>query len=159
MNILEHITQKIITVAQWHEIQRSNIYQQVVFTNGCFDLLHRGHITYLAQARALGDCLVVGLNSDTSVRRLKGSSRPINSQDDRALLLAACSFIDYVILFEEDTPYTLIQQVMPNILVKGNDYALDQIVGADLVIQNGGSVQTIPFVEGYSSTRIIQKMK
>jgi D-beta-D-heptose 7-phosphate kinase/D-beta-D-heptose 1-phosphate adenosyltransferase len=107
----------------------------------------------------LGDILVVGLNSDDSVRRLKGPSRPINGEKERAFVLAALSFVDYVVLFEEDTPENLIKAVRPDVLVKGGDYALDQIVGADFVTQNGGTVTTIPFVEGYSSSHIIEQLK
>lgn len=153
MSIIQSIESKIITIAQWAKVRNEN--HNVVFTNGCFDVLHRGHVTYLAAARDLGDCLVVGLNSDASVRRLKGESRPINNENDRALVLAALSFIDYIILFEEDTPKNLIEQVRPDILVKGGDYKIEDIVGADFVQKNGGKVLTIPFVDGYSSTKII----
>lgn len=153
MSIIQSIESKIITIAQWAEVRNEN--HNVVFTNGCFDVLHRGHVTYLAAARDLGNCLVVGLNSDASVRRLKGESRPINNENDRALVLAALSFIDYIILFEEDTPKKLIEQVKPDILVKGGDYKIEDIVGADFVQKNGGKVLTIPFVDGYSSTKII----
>lgn len=130
--------------------------QKIVFTNGCFDVLHFGHVHYLMEAKALGDILVVGLNSDDSVRRLKGPSRPINGEKERAFVLAALSCIDYVVVFEEDTPKELIETVRPDVLVKGGDYALDQIVGADFVTRNGGTVTTLPFVEGFSSTRIIE---
>ena len=133
--------------------------QKIVFTNGCFDVLHFGHVHYLLEAKKLGDILVVGLNSDDSVRRLKGPSRPINGEKERAFVLAALSFVDYVVLFEEDTPENLIKAVRPDVLVKGGDYALDQIVGADFVTQNGGTVTTIPFVEGYSSSHIIEQLK
>ena len=133
--------------------------QKIVFTNGCFDVLHFGHVHYLLEAKKLGDVLVVGLNSDDSVRRLKGPSRPINGEKERAFVLAALSFVDYVVLFDEDTPENLIKTVRPDVLVKGGDYALDQIVGADFVRQNGGTVTTIPFVEGYSSTQIIEQLK
>ena len=153
MSIIQSIESKIITIAQWAKVRNEN--HNVVFTNGCFDVLHRGHVTYLAAARDLGDCLVVGLNSDASVRRLKGESRPINNENDRSLVLAALSFIDYIILFEEDTPKNLIEQVRPDILVKGGDYKIEDIVGADFVQKNGGKVLTIPFVDGYSSTKII----
>ena len=153
MSILQSIESKTITISQWKEIR--NEHYNVVFTNGCFDVLHRGHVTYLAAARDLGDCLVVGLNSDASVKRLKGENRPINNENDRALVLAALSFIDYIILFEEDTPKNLIEQVKPDILVKGGDYKIEDIVGADFVQKNGGKVLTIPFVDGYSSTKII----
>ena len=133
--------------------------QKIVFTNGCFDVLHFGHVHYLLEAKKLGDILVVGLNSDDSVRRLKGPSRPINGEKERAFVLAALSFVDYIVLFEEDTPENLIKAVRPDVLVKGGDYALDQIVGADFVNQNGGTVTTIPFVEGFSSTQIIEQLK
>ena len=133
--------------------------EKIVFTNGCFDILHFGHVRYLLEAKKLGDILVVGLNSDDSVRRLKGPSRPINGEKERAFVLAALSCVDYVVLFEEDTPENLIKTVRPDVLVKGGDYALDQIVGADFVKQNGGAVTTIPFVEGYSSSQIIEQLK
>lgn len=136
-----------------------NLHQQkIVFTNGCFDVLHFGHVYYLQRAKELGDLLVVGLNSDASVRRLKGESRPVNGEKERAYVLAALSFVDYVVVFEEDTPENLIKIVKPNVLVKGGDYQLSNIVGADFVQQNGGTVTTIPFVEGYSSTRIIEQL-
>jgi len=156
MSIIQSIASKIIPIGRWQEMHGQ--YRKVVFTNGCFDVLHLGHVTYLAQARNLGDCLVVGLNSDASVKRLKGESRPINRENDRALLLAALSFVDYIIIFEEDTPKNLIEQVKPDILVKGGDYQIDNIVGADFVLKNGGQVLTIPFVDGYSSTKIIQAL-
>lgn len=138
-----------------HELHQ----QKIVFTNGCFDVLHFGHVHYLLEAKKLGDILVVGLNSDDSVRRLKGPTRPINGEKERAFVLAALSFVDYVVLFEEDTPENLIKAVWPDVLVKGGDYALDQIVGADFVTQNGGTVTTIPFVEGFSSSQIIEQLK
>lgn len=133
--------------------------QKIVFTNGCFDVLHFGHVHYLLQAKALGDILVIGLNSDDSVRRLKGPTRPINGENERAFVLAALVCVDYVTLFEEDTPEELIKVLRPDVLVKGGDYTLDNIVGADFVTQNGGIVTTIPFVEGFSSTLIIEKLK
>lgn len=133
--------------------------RKVVFTNGCFDLVHRGHIDYLSRARELGDCLVVGLNSDTSVQRLKGPERPIHNAQDRALLLAAFSFVDHVILFEEDTPYNLIQRVQPDILVKGGDYVVEDIVGYDIVTARGGRVLTLPFLDGFSTTLIVEKLR
>jgi len=132
--------------------------QKTVFTNGCFDVLHYGHVRYLLEAKKLGDILVVGLNSDASVRRLKGESRPINGEKERAFVLAALSCVDYVTLFEEDTPEELIKVVKPNVLVKGGDYQIENIVGADFVIQNGGIVTTIPFVDGFSSTHIIERL-
>ena len=133
--------------------------KKVVFTNGVFDLLHIGHITYLAKAAELGDKLVMGLNSDASVKRIKGEDRPVNDQNSRAMLLAALFFVDAVVVFEEDTPQQLIAALLPDILVKGADYAIENIVGAKEVIANGGEVKTINFVDGYSSTSIIQKIK
>lgn len=133
--------------------------QKVVFTNGCFDLLHAGHITYLSEAAALGNKLIIGLNSDSSVKRLKGENRPINDEKTRSLLLAAMYFVDAVILFEEETPLNLIKQTLPNILVKGGDYTIDTIVGAKEVLENNGSVKTINFLPGYSSTSIINKIR
>ena len=131
----------------------------IVFTNGCFDILHYGHLHYLAAARDLGDRLVVGLNSAASVSRLKGAHRPLNDDLTRQYTLAALSFIDAIVVFEEDTPIELIKRMKPNILVKGGDYTLDQIVGADLVLENGGQVKSLPFVEGYSTTNLEQKIK
>src|SRR6201996_1342361 len=133
--------------------------EKVVFTNGVFDLLHIGHITYLSKAANLGEKLIIGLNADSSVTRLKGAGRPVNDQSNRAALLAALFFVDAVILFEEDTPLNLISALLPDILVKGADYTIDNIVGAKEVIANGGEVLTIDMVEGYSSTSIIQKIK
>lgn len=133
--------------------------RKIVFTNGCFDVLHFGHVHYLLEAKKLGDILVVGLNSDDSVRRLKGAARPINGEKERAFVLAALCCVDYVVLFEEETPENLIKTVLPDVLVKGGDYTLDQIAGADFVRQNGGVVTTIPFVEGFSSSRIIEQLK
>ena len=132
---------------------------KTVFTNGVFDLLHLGHITYLSKAAELGDKLIVGLNADASVKRLKGESRPVNDQNNRAALLAALFFVDAVILFEEDTPRELITQLMPDVLIKGADYTIENIAGAKEVLANGGEVKTISLVEGYSSTSIINKIK
>ncbi|MEO0470680.1 MAG: D-glycero-beta-D-manno-heptose 1-phosphate adenylyltransferase [Bacteroidota bacterium] len=131
----------------------------IVFTNGCFDLLHPGHVDCLGKARQEGDRLVVGLNTDASVQRLKGPSRPIQSEQARALVLAGLQAVDLVILFEEDTPLRLIQSILPDVLVKGGDYKLDEIVGAKEVMDHGGSVKTIPFLEGYSSSSIIEKIQ
>jgi len=153
MDILNQIHQKIMTVEQFKTVDRH--LKQVVFTNGCFDILHVGHITYLAKARQLGEMLVVGLNNDSSVRRLKGPSRPINSEMARAQLLASLFFVDAVILFEEETPLQLINIIKPDILVKGADYTVDNIVGAQEVLAYGGQVCTIELVDGYSTTNII----
>ena len=132
--------------------------KKIVFTNGCFDILHAGHITYLREAKRLGDVLVIGLNSDDSVKRLKGESRPVNNLFDRQLLLTSLEFVDFVVPFEEDTPLELIKQVMPDVLVKGGDYIFETIVGAQEVLENGGTVEIIPLVEGKSTTGIIQKI-
>lgn len=133
--------------------------KKVVFTNGVFDLLHIGHITYLAKAAELGDKLIIGLNADSSVKRIKGESRPVNDQNSRAAILAALFFVDAIVVFEEDTPLNLISTLLPDYLVKGADYAIENIVGAKEVIANGGEVKTINFVEGYSSTSIIEKIR
>ena len=133
--------------------------KKIVFTNGCFDLLHVGHIRYLAQAKKLGDFLIIGLNSDSSVRELKGKNRPINSFEDRATLLLAMKSVDLVIMFEEQTPENLIKDIVPNILVKGGDYNIEDIVGYQTVIQNGGQVKSLSFHDGYSSTNYINKIK
>ena len=132
--------------------------KKVVFTNGCFDIVHRGHIEYLTKAKALGDVLLVGMNTDASVKRLKGTKRPIVCQDDRAFVLAAFRVVDYVCLFNEDTPYDLIKAVVPDVLVKGSDWTLDSIVGKDIVEAAGGTVQTIDFVPNRSTTDIIKKI-
>ena len=133
--------------------------KKIVFTNGCFDILHVGHIRYLSEARSLGDILVVGVNSDESVRNLKGPSRPINSLSDRALLLSELVCVDYVVSFKEQTPLKLIKMIMPDILVKGGDYTLDTIVGSSEVIDAGGKVELLKFHDGYSSTNYIDKIK
>ena len=133
--------------------------KKIVFTNGCFDLLHVGHIRYLAQAKKLGDFLIIGLNSDSSVKELKGEDRPINSFEDRATLLSAIESVDSVIMFEEQTPENLIKDIVPDILVKGGDYNIEDIVGYQTVMQNGGQVKTISFYDGYSSTNYINKIK
>jgi rfaE bifunctional protein nucleotidyltransferase chain/domain len=130
----------------------------IVFTNGCFDIIHAGHVQYLEQAAQLGDVLIVGLNSDASVTRLKGKGRPINSEENRAIVLAALQSVDYVIIFEEDTPYELIEAVQPDILVKGGDWKEDDIVGADIVRDRGGKVISLPFQEGLSTSSIIERM-
>ena len=131
---------------------------RVVFTNGCFDIIHRGHIEYLAKARELGDILVVGLNTDESVKRIKGNGRPLQDQDSRALILASLSCMGAVIFFNEDTPYELIKKIQPDVLVKGGDYKPEEIVGFDIVQKKGGTVQTIEFIDGLSSSSIIQKL-
>ena len=132
---------------------------KIVFTNGCFDILHKGHIEYLAKARSLGTKLIIGLNTDASVKRLKGDSRPVNDEKARALLLASLIFVDEVILFDTDTPRDLIEFIQPDVLVKGGDYKPEDIVGYNIVKNKGGEVVTIDFIEGYSTTSTIEKMK
>ncbi len=133
--------------------------KHVVFTNGCFDLLHLGHVDYLEKARNLGDVLVVGLNTDDSVSRFKGPQRPIQDQQSRARIMAALQAVDLVVFFNEDTPLRLISELLPQILVKGSDYLAENIVGADVVKNAGGVVKTIDFVPGYSTSRIVDKIK
>lgn len=133
--------------------------KKIVFTNGCFDILHRGHLDYLSKAASLGNILVIGVNTDASVKRLKGETRPVNNEQDRLFQLASLMFVDAVCLFDEDTPKDLIEAVKPDILVKGGDYTIDQIVGAEFVLNHGGKVEVIPFVEGYSTTSIIQTIQ
>lgn len=161
MSAFAHIQQKIQTaealrdtVARWRAGG-----DRVVFTNGCFDILHYGHLHYLAEARDLGQRLVVGLNSGDSVRRLKGPSRPINDEATRAHLLAALEVVDAVAFFDTDTPMELIQTILPDVLVKGGDWRPEQIVGSDVVLANGGQVLSLPFVEGYSTTNIERKIR
>lgn len=160
MDHLQQLHSKIISGIPFsRELARARFLNlKIVFTNGCFDILHRGHIEYLAQAASLGDILVLGLNTDASVKRLKGPERPIQNENARAIALAAMSFISYVVLFDEDTPYNLISLVQPDILVKGGDYEPEKIVGYDIVTKKGGKVVTIPFVDGFSTTSIINKM-
>ncbi len=132
---------------------------KVVFSNGCFDIVHLGHIDYLEKARSMGDKLVIGLNSDESVRQLKGESRPVNDGHARSRMLAAFGFVDGVAVFEEETPKELIAYLLPDILVKGSDYSVENIVGADTVLANGGEVKTIDLVEGFSTSKLIEKIK
>jgi D-glycero-beta-D-manno-heptose 1-phosphate adenylyltransferase len=132
--------------------------RKIVFTNGCFDVLHRGHVDYLARASELGDQLVVGLNTDNSVKRLKGADRPYLDEGARALILAALGFVSVVVLFDEDTPYELIRHIQPDVLVKGGEYRIEEIVGHDLVSSRGGKVLTIEMTAGYSSTGVIGKL-
>ena len=161
MNKLEVIQSKIIDI---NELDPLLTYwnlknQKIVFTNGCFDILHRGHVEYLAQAASQGDVLVVGLNTDNSVRRIKGESRPVQDEYARAVLMASLSFVSAVVLFDEDTPYNLIKRVQPDVLVKGSDYKVEDIVGYDIVKAKRGKVVTIDFIDGYSTTSIIEKLK
>jgi D-glycero-beta-D-manno-heptose 1-phosphate adenylyltransferase len=157
---LQHIENKILTPEKLTPLLHRWRFeeQKIVFTNGCFDVLHAGHIQYLAQARSLGNQLIVGLNSDASVRRLKGKNRPINDEKTRSFVLAALEIVSAVVIFEEDTPLRLIETILPNILVKGGDYTVENIVGAQAVIANGGEVKTLSFLEGYSTTNVEQKI-
>lgn len=141
-------------LTDWHNNQ-----QKVVFTNGCFDILHRGHVDYLAKAADLGDKLVIGVNTDASVSKLKGPQRPIQDEYSRLQILASLAFVDAVILFDEETPYELIKLVQPDVLVKGSDYKPEDIVGYDIVKAKGGNVNTIDFIPGFSTSLIEKKIK
>jgi D-glycero-beta-D-manno-heptose 1-phosphate adenylyltransferase len=141
------------TLARW-QLQS----KKIVFTNGCFDILHAGHVDYLSKAAACGDVLIIGMNSDASVRRLKGTKRPLNHENARALLLAALSFVDAVVIFDEDTPRELIGVVQPDVLVKGSDYKPEEIAGHDIVAAKGGEIITIDLLEGYSTSLLEQKI-
>ena len=159
--MLEIIKNKIITIDRIPGILTNSFREKhkIVFTNGCFDIIHRGHIHYLSLASQKGDILIIGLNSDDSVRKLKGAKRPVKDQQTRAIILASMQFVHYVIMFEEDTPLNLIKAVRPDILIKGGDYRIEDIVGYNEVKLYGGIVETIPFLEGYSSTDIINKLQ
>ena len=139
------------------KIKREN-NKKIVFTNGCFDILHRGHIEYLAQAADLADIMIIGLNTDNSVSRLKGPDRPLQDEISRAVSMAAIQYIDYVVLFDEETPLNLIENIKPDVLVKGSDYNIEDIVGYDVLMKYGGQIRTIDFVEGYSTTKIVDKI-
>ncbi len=161
MKQIAAIEQKIYTISQLVKqvtIWR-NLNKTIAFTNGCFDILHEGHIFSLSQAASEADYLIVAVNSDASIRKLKGDDRPINNQQSRALLLANLCIVDDVIIFEEETPLSLISSLIPNVLVKGGDYTIDQIVGAEIVLKNGGEVKINSIVQGFSTTGIINKIK
>ncbi len=143
----------IYTLGQWRFKQ-----EKIVFTNGCFDILHKGHIDYLTKAAALGSKMIVGLNTDASVKRLKGENRPVNPEEARAQVLAALVFTDKIVLFDEDTPIEIIQYIQPDVLVKGNDYKVNEIVGYDIVKAKGGEIITIELTEDYSTTNILKKL-
>jgi D-glycero-beta-D-manno-heptose 1-phosphate adenylyltransferase len=160
MHKLEVLNQKILksqALEKWLYVAKFKT-KVIAFTNGCFDILHRGHIEYLAQASELSDLLIVGLNTDASVKRLKGPSRPYLDENARALILASLSFVSAVVLFDEDTPYELIKRIQPDFLIKGGDYKPEDIAGYDIVTGHGGQVVTIPLTQGYSSTKIIDKI-
>jgi D-glycero-beta-D-manno-heptose 1-phosphate adenylyltransferase len=148
-------------ICSWSELEKKLApirgKKKIVFTNGCFDWLHVGHIRYLQQAKALGDVLVVGVNSDSSVKKLKGPSRPVQTENDRAEILAALESVNFTAIFKEDTPLNLIKVVKPDVLVKGGDWKIDSIVGADFVQSYGGAVKSLQFVEGKSTTNLIKK--
>lgn len=161
MKELDKIQNKIISfdniqkqVLKWREENK-----KIVFTNGCFDIIHRGHVDYLSKAKDLGDILIIGLNTDQSVRNIKGNTRPIQDENSRAIILASMQFVDAIVFFSEPTPYTLIKEIQPDILVKGADYKKEDIIGYDIVSQRGGTVETIEFIEGYSTSNIERKIK
>ena len=133
--------------------------EKIVFTNGCFDLLHRGHIEVLANTADLGDKLIIGLNSDSSIKELKGENRPIMDEISRAILLASLQFVDAIVFFSEETPYKLIETLIPDVLAKGGDYKVTEIAGNEVVLENGGEVILVPFIDGFSSTNIVEKIK
>ncbi|MGG9964551.1 D-glycero-beta-D-manno-heptose 1-phosphate adenylyltransferase [Ferruginibacter sp. SUN106] len=161
MKSVQSIPNKIFTLpALLQQLKRWRLLnKKIVFTNGVFDILHEGHIASLSDAAANGNVLIVGVNADASVKRLKGESRPVNNENSRALLLASLVMTDAVVIFEEDTPYNLITAILPDVLVKGGDYTIETIVGAKEVIANGGEVIIAPILEGFSTTGIIERMK
>ncbi len=152
--ILDDTTSLLRHVNMWRSQGK-----KIVFTNGCFDILHHGHLDLIAKAADLGNILIVGLNTDASVKRLKGNDRPVNHEKDRLFQMASLLCVDAVCLFDEDTPEELIKSINPDVLVKGGDYTIDKIVGAKNVLDNGGSVEIIPFVQGYSTTNLIDNIK
>lgn len=161
MTQIEQIERKIVCRKDLKELilKWRNANERIVFTNGCFDLLHLGHVDYLAKAKDLGERLIIGVNTDSSVKRLKGEHRPLQDENSRLHILAALQSVDdAVVLFDEDTPYELIKEIEPDILVKGADYKIENIVGYDIVVSRGGSVQTIEFIEGYSTTLIEKRI-
>jgi rfaE bifunctional protein nucleotidyltransferase chain/domain len=160
MNTYKRLEDKILTRNELEDIL-SQIREKkltIVFTNGCFDILHKGHVRYLADASELADIFIVGLNTDSSVERIKGPNRPLQDQESRAFILSALVFVDYIVLFGEDTPIELLRLIKPNVLVKGGDYQVESIVGYDLVNSYGGKVLSLPLVKGYSTTSIIKKI-
>lgn len=150
MDILDNSTKSFL---------KAHAGKKIVFTNGCFDILHLGHVEYLTEAKSLGDVLIIGLNSDASVKRLKGSDRPINNESDRAKMLLSLKAVDCVQIFDEDTPKTIIELISPDILVKGGDWKVEEIVGSDFVIKNGGIVRSLMFKEGHSTTNVIKSLQ
>lgn len=163
MDKLTAIEQKIFTSPEELRFRQMLAYWRfkglkIVFSNGCFDIIHRGHVAYLAKAASLGDVLILGVNDDDSVKRLKGAGRPVNSLDARTLVLASFQFVSAIVPFHEDTPIKLISGILPDILVKGADYKAEEIVGYDVVIAHGGKVETIDLVEGFSTTAIVNRL-
>jgi rfaE bifunctional protein nucleotidyltransferase chain/domain len=154
--IMKKISSKIISVSKLKSLRKRG---KLVFTNGCFDILHKGHVTYLEKAKALGDSLVIAVNSDASVRSLKGPQRPINTLKDRMAVLAALASVDWVVSFNDKTPLKVVTQLRPDVLVKGGDWKVHEIVGSKEVLSWGGKVKSLPFVEGKSTTRIIEKAR
>ena len=151
-------------IKTWKEIHKivldlKSKKKKIVFTNGCFDILHAGHIQYLREAKRLGDILILGLNSDESVKILKGKNRPINNQQDRALVLSELISVDYIVIFQEDTPYNLINYIKPDILVKGGDWNINEIIGSDVVLMSGGLVKSLSYKEGFSTSDLFKKIK
>lgn len=161
MKHLEIIKNKILTPEKLRSIVEGKHSEgkTFAFSNGCFDLVHQGHIDYLSKSRDLADYLIIGLNTDSSVRRLKGSRRPINDEYSRALMLASFLFVDYVVMFDEDTPYNLIKTLQPDVLIKGSDYKAEDIVGYDIVTARGGKVVTLDFIPGFSTTLIEKRIR
>lgn len=160
MSTKTHFSEKVFDLDSISEkVNNWKSKNHIVFTNGCFDILHLGHIDYLFKASKLGDKLIVGINTDKSIQRIKGENRPIQNEFSRTSILASLSCVDAVVLFHEDTPKQLIELIQPNTLVKGADYEVEDIVGSNFVIANGGSVETIPFLEGYSTSHIINSIK
>jgi rfaE bifunctional protein nucleotidyltransferase chain/domain len=161
MKSIQAIPDKIFTLQELkHQVKRWRLLNKtIVFTNGVFDILHQGHIASLSEAALSGHILIVGINADASVKRLKGESRPVNNEASRTLLMASLLMVDAVIVFEEDTPLNLITAIMPDVLVKGGDYTPEQIAGAKEVIAHGGEIKIVPILEGFSTTAIIEKMK
>jgi rfaE bifunctional protein nucleotidyltransferase chain/domain len=160
---LDTIRMKILSAAALSDVVRrlrsGGAMPAIVFTNGCFDIVHGGHVEYLAKAADMGNALIVGINSDASVRRLKGDSRPIIAQEHRALMLAAMRFVDYITIFDDDTPAQLIRTIMPDILVKGADYTAEQVAGGGIVSANGGKVALVALTEGCSTSGIVKRIK
>ena len=161
MSNLQNITSKMYSLSdlkiqsdKWKENE-----EKIVFTNGCFDLVHRGHVEVLANTADLGDRLIIGLNSDVSIQKIKGKNRPIIDENSRAILLASLQFVDAIVLFSEDTPKQLIETIEPNVLAKGGDYKVEEIAGHEVVLQNGGEVILVPFIDGFSTTNIVDKIK